>query len=148
MLRVVFVCSGNICRSPIAHVLFEKQARAATLRAVAVSMSTLGLVGRDADPHAVTVCAARGADVSFHRSQPVNPTLLQRATHIFVMEEAHRVHLTALGVEAERILFLGAFDPLDARREIDDPVGKDLATFEACAARIERAVAAFIATQG
>lgn len=147
MLRVVFVCSGNICRSPIAHVLFDQQARAASLRAVTVSMSTLGLVGRDADPHAVAVCATRGADLSFHRSQPVNVALLQRATHIFVMEDAHRAHLRSLGVDADRILFLGAFDPVDARREIEDPVGKDIATFEACAIRIERAIAAFIESQ-
>lgn len=146
MLRVVFICSGNICRSPMASVVFQHEASLRKIPHVAISMGTLGLVNRPAAQEAIDACAAVGIDLSYHRSQPISKQILSRATHIFVMEPAHKRILQQQGIDASRILFLGSWDPEDTRPQIDDPVNQPRAVFDSCLARIHRAVVQFLDT--
>lgn len=119
--RLLFVCSGNLCRSPMA----ESMARAYGLRrgwkVEARSAGTLGIVGRPPEPLAIKVMAEVGQDISAHRSQGVDEALVAWADHILVMELAHSSDLRRRFAEAEnKVLLLGNFGGVF---EIADPMG-------------------------
>jgi protein-tyrosine-phosphatase len=100
---IVFVCTGNTCRSPLAAALCE--AKLAERLGVAVpDLASAGFVVRSAgvaaypgdpasDP-AVRVAASYGGDLSTHRSQPIHPDLLASATDVIAMTASHAAMLT------------------------------------------------------
>lgn len=143
-MRVIFVCSGNICRSPMAEGLFRDQLTKRGIRGAAISMGTLDLVGRAAAENAIIAMEKRGVDINHHRSQGISAGILRAADRVFVMERAHIAALEkrspGLGAKAE---LLGRLD--GGPDEIDDPVGQDLATFEACADRLVACIDAIFA---
>lgn len=144
MLRAIFICSGNICRSPMAQAVFAQQTQERDLPCITISMGTLGIMNAPAAKEAIAACGKRGIDLLSHRSQPLNRNLLQRASHIFVMEPQHKEAVLALGVNDERVHFLGAWDPVDPREQIDDPVNLSQEVFDACLDRIVRATHHFL----
>src|SRR5690554_5927823 len=92
-LRIVFVCSGNICRSPLAEGLARQLLAEAEIPAVLISAGTLGLNGRSAATHTVTTGAEIGVDLSRHRSQGVSIALMRMADRIVVMAPQHEDEL-------------------------------------------------------
>lgn len=126
--RLTFICSGNICRSPMAQGLAALMFEAKGLNPLLVSMGTLGLVGRPADPNAVTALREIGGDISRHRSQGLNATLLNAADINFVMEPQHAVGIARVAPQA-KVLLLSDFH--DTLRFIPDPVGGPLERFRA-----------------
>lgn len=141
MHRAIFVCSGNICRSPMAEHLFARALRSRGLKGAVISMGTLGLQGRGAAAEAVEAMAELGVDISGHGSQGVSLGLLHHATEIFVMERAHRDYvLRADPALSARVVMLGAHDPEGGPEEIADPVGGPIEAFRACRDRLERCI--------
>lgn len=136
-LNLLFVCSGNTCRSPIAEGLSriwiaEKlglSAEALSDRGIVVqSCGTGAFDGSPATAEAVDVCARRGVDISRHRSQPLTPELIRSADHIFTMTESHRRAVISKAPEAAertRRLSDGA--------DISDPMGGTHEEYHACA---------------
>ena len=95
MARVLVVCTGNVCRSPIAEG-FLRRAFEATLGANApqvASAGTLGWTGSAADPGSVAAAAERGVDISGHRARELEPAEIARSALILGMaiEHAHAV---------------------------------------------------------
>lgn len=145
MLKVVFVCSANICRSPMAEKLFLHEARTRELRSVALSMGVMNLQGRSAPPEAVAALEEVGLDLSHHRSQGVHPAILAGATHILVMSDWHIEQLLLVDrAIGQRAVKLATFDPEGGDTEIDDPIGKDLAAFRVCRDRLTRCIRAML----
>lgn len=130
--NLLFLCTGNICRSPLAHVYAEAKLKERGLGAVVVaSASTLGLVGTPA--HDLSVQAARevdGLDLTAHRARPLTKFLLQESEMVLVMTEEHREQcIRKFKGGKDRVKLLGAFRPGGKDREpegaIDDPLGSD-----------------------
>ncbi|MFH1467931.1 MAG: low molecular weight phosphotyrosine protein phosphatase [Pseudomonadota bacterium] len=119
--RLLFVCTGNICRSPMAEYLARAYATERG-RAVEVrSASAMGLDGHPAHPNVTKVMAEIGIDTSAHRSQPLTPELLRWADWTLVMELAHARACRELEPACEeRVLLLGSFC---GQLEIADPLG-------------------------
>src|SRR5438128_11297530 len=92
---VLFVCTGNICRSPIAEGLFRRLLGNRKDIEV-VSAGVHAVRGQPPSLYAVQVCAEEGADISSLRSQPVTAPLVGRATHIFAMTGANLETIQAL----------------------------------------------------
>jgi protein-tyrosine-phosphatase len=141
--RLLFVCTGNLCRSPMA----EGLARAASQRfgtpVEARSGGTLGLLAQPADPEAVAVCAELGVDVSTHESAGVDVDAMNWADWVLVMEMRHADILRdKFPRQAEKVLLLGTFG---GRPEIADPLGAPRARFRACRDEIGRAVDTLVA---
>lgn len=138
---LLLICHGNICRSPFAAAALEAQ-----LGGTGIGVHSAGFLGqgRTPPPHAVTAAAARGVDLTVHRSRLVVPSLLRAADLIVVMESAHRTTLRYdFGVPAHRILLLGDLDPGPPQaRGIVDPWDRPLPVFEEVYARIERCITA------
>lgn len=135
--HVLVVCTGNVCRSPMAEGLLR--ARFARLgRGSVESAGIAALVGRPAEPYAVEAVARRGVDISGHRARQLTPELLAAADVVLVMEDGQRHHLERLSRSARgrvhRIGRVGGYD-------VPDPYRGPPAAFDEALALIERGLA-------
>lgn len=136
---VVFLCYGNICRSPFAEHAFQRHQTDERLRAI-----SRGLYGPDRFcPSTAEAVAKRfGVDLSQHRSSLVTTEDLRTSDVIVVMDASHAKGAVAAYPEAkDRIIMLGDLDPREWQtRNIRDPYGKDESTFDNVYRRIDRCV--------
>lgn len=122
--RILFVCLGNICRSPTAVAVFRQMAAQAGLDVVVDGAGTSGWhIGEPPDPRAQTAAAARGYDLSALRGRQVGPDDYRRFDLMLAMDRSNLAKLRAArpdGARAEIRLFLEyAVDVTD--REVPDP---------------------------
>ena len=145
MHRAIFVCSGNICRSPMAEKIFASELKKRGLKGASISMGTLGLQGRSASRNSVIACEEIGVDLSHHSSQGLGAGLLHHATQIFVMERQRRAAITALDPAlGARVVLMGTLDPEGGGDEIDDPIGMAIEDYRVCRDRLKRAIDRFL----
>lgn len=128
---ILFVCSGNTCRSPMAsalatrllkdryHLNAEADLDAAGIRVL--SAGTFAMPGLRATPQAVDAVAGLGADLSGHRSRQLTAELIHSADFIFTMGRSHAQSAIAMSPSAaSRVI------PLDPARDVEDPIGADV----------------------
>lgn len=143
---VLFVCHGNICRSPYAEELF-RQALADRGLADAITVHSGGFVGPDrpSPPEALEVAGERDIDLTHHRSKPVSATR-PRADLAVCMEPRQKTALARYeGYDRSRVLILGDLDPQPIRkRVILDPFGRSIDSFRRSYDRVDRCMEAFI----
>jgi protein-tyrosine phosphatase len=149
-LRVLFVCSGNICRSPVAEgLLLHLISPAERGSFSASSAGTLGIVGEPADPDAIRAASERGFDISAHRSSALTIERIRPSGIVLVMEESHLQAVRALSPDHPRVRLLGSHLPASWRSsggaEIPDPIGSGIQAFRECLRRIEKALEGFLA---
>jgi protein-tyrosine phosphatase len=139
--RILVVCVGNICRSPMAEAVL-RQALLDRGREVEVRSAGIGaLVGYPADDNVRLLLERRGIDVSGHRAIQVNRDLLYWADLILVMEDEHRLALHRREPSAAgKVFLLGHW--IDA--QIPDPYRAPLAVFEETLDLVDRAVASWV----
>jgi protein-tyrosine phosphatase len=133
--RVLTVCVGNICRSPMAEVLLRARLHARKPDAVVESAGIAALVGKPADPIAVALMSERGHDLSGHRARQLTPELARRFELVLVMEAGHQREVEAtVPALRGRVHRLGRFGDFD----VPDPYRQPRAAFERALALIER----------
>ena len=137
---VLFVCSGNTCRSPMAEgiarqILAEKLGVApddlGAKDMAVVSAGTSAMSGSRATPAAVQALSELGVDLSRHRSQPVTVEVIHRADAVFTMGRSHAMTVAALVPSARDKVM-----PLDPDRDIEDPIGGDLSLYKDLAGKL------------
>ncbi|MEO0602358.1 MAG: low molecular weight phosphotyrosine protein phosphatase [Myxococcota bacterium] len=143
MTRLLFVCSGNITRSPAAAALAEQQGLKLARELEVRSAGTLRIEGSPAHGQMAAVARQAGLDLSAHRSQGLTADLLRWADFVAAMEPHHLEAIEELVPEArERSRGLGAYV---GREMIEDPTGSWFAgpyrrTFEELEVAVERFV--------
>jgi glycine hydroxymethyltransferase len=144
---VLFVCTGNICRSPIAEGLFRRML--GNRKDIEVASAGVHAVrGQPPSLYATQVCEDEGVDISQLRSQPLTATLVDRATHIFGMTGAHLETIHMLFPHgAEKSFLLREFEEPDATvwRDVPDPIGLGREVYELCAQTIKNALPSVLA---
>ena len=140
--NLLFVCTGNICRSPLAEVIARAYAEERGREVEVASASVLGLDGPPAHKHSIKVASEIGLQLQHHRAQPVTAELVAWADYILGMEIQHAAKLRGGFPEAdEKIMLLGTFGGV---HEIVDPLGKWRPRFRACRDLIQDCVHTFI----
>jgi glycine hydroxymethyltransferase len=137
---VLFVCTGNVCRSPMAEGLFQKMISGyPDLVTSSAGVSTYP--GQSPSPHAVEVLAKRGIDISEIRSKPLNERLVQEATWIVAMTRSHLDSIFYQYPEAaEKTYLLREFEPGAVSFDISDPIGMGIEAYEEARDSIENAL--------
>jgi L-threonylcarbamoyladenylate synthase len=143
VVNMLFVCTGNTCRSPMAEGLCRKYLAQKIgcsidrLDEMGYKISSAGIMaapGWQASPEAIEVCSAKGVDISGHRTTPISARLIEQSDYIFVMCEHHRKAVLENSPDAARKMSL-----LDTR-DIPDPIGGSAKDYFYCAEIIEKAL--------
>ncbi len=134
---ILFVCTGNSCRSPIAEGLMKSKLPAELKNKVVIrSAGTLGLNGNPATEFAVAVAKELGADISQHRSQGLSKELVREADVIFAMAPEHKTYVERTYPDVrDNVFLLRSFGrkPEEKHNDrIEDPIGGSLAVYREC----------------
>jgi tRNA threonylcarbamoyl adenosine modification protein (Sua5/YciO/YrdC/YwlC family) len=144
-VQVLFVCTGNTCRSPTAGGIFAKDLAEKLGCAVDQleqmgykirSAGTMGAIGWPASPEAVSVCKAHGIDISAHASSALTEELIRQSDLIYVMSHDHAEHVLRLSPDSSVKCLRLADD-----KDVPDPIGQDEEFYKKCFAMIEQAAA-------
>lgn len=121
--NVLLVCTGNICRSPLAAALLERAVKDHGLEIAVASAGTGAWDGAPASEGAYLVGLERGLDLSGHRARLLTRELVEQADLILTMARHHRARVQELGGEG-RVFVLGEYAGRDGEDvEVSDPFG-------------------------
>jgi protein-tyrosine-phosphatase len=137
--RLVLLCTGNTCRSPLAAAVFRAELGADAERVEVLSAGTAAWDGQPASAGAIEAAARAGLDLSAHRSQRPSAGLLSGADLVLVMEPEHTRAAVALGADPRRTHVLSEWpEPGEQAVVVSDPFGGSLEVYEECLGRIRR----------
>ena len=138
---ILFVFSGNTCRSPMAEALLRQALPPASPWRVA-SAGLAAFDGCRASEPAVAAVAELGADLRDHRSQRVTPQLIQDAAAVIAMTDGHAQQILARFPSAcDRLFLMRAFDPdAPVRSDVCDPFSGSLDDYRYCRDLIRKAL--------
>lgn len=150
VFRICFVCTGNICRSPMAESIFRHLIAEKRLESqLAVSSAATGdwHVGERADHRTITALAARGYDATPHRARQFDPSWFERLDLVVAFDRGQERILKEWAPEQHqgKVQLLTTFDSESAgTSDVPDPYYSDADLFDSVLATIERASIALL----
>lgn len=136
---IMFVCTGNICRSPMAEYMLRRRLGPNTNWTVCSTGTSAGR-GMPASRAAEVVMSEMGIDLTPHRSSPLTREGVDAASLIVVMAGGHRDFIRTVYPDAtEKVFLLKSFDPVGSG-DVDDPIGMTADTYRGISDEIDRAL--------
>ena len=124
MKKILFVCSGNTCRSPLAEVIARQVLAPRLDFEVSIgSAGTSAFAGSSASEHSVDVAREHGLDLADHRSRPLTPALVREADLIVTMGVRHRDVVGEIDPDSLESTFLLTNFSDRHHGDIPDPIG-------------------------
>lgn len=147
--HIIFVCTANICRSPMAERLLAHGLAAEGTPLDQLKVASAGISAYTGDPASVNSVKALnsvGLDLADHRSQQISQELLDKAFAVFCMTQTHRslieVHFEYV---PKHLYLMRELMPEGSTIEIPDPFGRDLKEYEACRDSMVEAIPSLLA---
>lgn len=133
-MNILFVCTGNTCRSPMAEGIFKKIVNDKSIVASSAGISADN--GSKATDNAIKVCDEINVDLKDHISRNIFDVDINSVDKFVVMTDLHRDILLNLGINKDRIYVLG--------NQIQDPYGGNIALYKKCRDQIYNALREFV----
>lgn len=135
-MNILFVCTGNTCRSPMAAAIMAKKAEE---RGIDVRIESAGIFaneGENASSEAIIVMMEYGIDLTGHHAQSINEELIEKSDLILTMTPAHKMIFD--NVAGKKTYTLSEYAGIEG--DIEDPFGGDVEDYQIAAKQIELAV--------
>ena len=135
-MNILFVCTGNTCRSAMAAALFNKIAIEKNLD---VRIESAGIFAHDGEPasnEAIIAMKKYDIDLLGHHAQSINTELIEKSDLILTMTAAHKMVLESAA--GGKVFSLCEYAGLDD--DIEDPYGGDVKEYEECAEKLFKAL--------
>ena len=146
--EIVFVCTANTCRSPMAAALFRHALDAQDEPLHSLSVSSVGISaypGQPASANSVRALKKVGIDIGSHRSQPLTQEIVDRALAFFCMTETHLAMLHyQIEPPPQNAFLMRQFISGVDDTQIPDPFGMELRQYEACRDSMVEAIPSLI----
>jgi len=140
-IQILLVCTGNICRSPLAAALLERALAERAIEGIDISSAGTGAWdGAPVSEGAYLVGLERGLDLSGHRARLLTRELVQAADLVLTMARHHRARVDELGGEGH-VFVLGEYAGRESdEAEVSDPFGGDLGVYRDTCSELEALV--------
>ena len=144
---VVFVCTANVCRSPMAEKLFEQALQESSVKKK-IQVFSAGISAMDGDKaseNSIEACKEIGIDLNDHRSSALTRATLQNASAVFCMTESHRALMQMYFELPENSpVFLMREFLEQGPAELPDPYGQSMEVYRACREDMKEALPSLI----